>query len=315
MVDEFAVDGVKRVRRAFGRAAPARLRDPDSAKIPQILSDRLIERLSSLAIDPAVVLDVGSPLPVRQQQLAQSFPAARSLVATWHEQQPDNVDSTPTTVNRLAGAITTLLPEKLQKVLPGRQSMSEFSSDPCSLPLPDASVDLVVACQVLPWCADPGALFREMHRVLRPGGAFFWSSAGPDTLHEYRLLWAEIDPYPHVFGLHDMHDLGDDMLRSGFDSPVMDRENLTISYESMENLVADMRAAGAFGLATGRRRGLMASSISSRLHELCSGGLDVTIEHVQGHGWKSNKPPSGEFDPENGEITIPVSAIGRIASR
>ncbi len=342
MADEFAVESLRLARRAFGRAAGARPEDSDADMIPRILSERLMERLSSLAIEPAVVLDVGSALPHRQQQLMQLYPAAVSLRAVWHELQCDqagHAESAEPENNRLSGSKTassvvglagqvaaravasvvaksaTVLPGKFHGLLPASRAYGEFATDPCALPLRDASVDLVVACQVLPWCPLPGSLFAEIHRVLTPGGAFFWSSVGPDTLQEYRQLWAAIDSYPHVFGLYDMHDLGDEMLRSGFDSPVLDRENLTINYQSVDHVVADMRAAGAFGLAAGRRRGLMASSIAKRLGRVKGGAIDVTIEHVQGHGWKSTGQIKREISGNNEEIRIPVSAIGRGSSR
>ncbi len=39
-----------------------------------------------------------------------------------------------------------------------------------SVPLPDASVDVIISNCVINLSADKSAVFREMHRVLRPGG-------------------------------------------------------------------------------------------------------------------------------------------------
>ncbi len=44
----------------------------------------------------------------------------------------------------------------------------------------------------------------------------------------------------------DMHDLGDMLVESGFEIPVMDQETITITYKSPESLLADVRRWGAY---------------------------------------------------------------------
>jgi len=59
-----------------------------------------------------------------------------------------------------------------------------------AIPLPDASVDVVVSSLVLNFVPDPHAALREMSRVVRSGGtiaAFIWDYAG--TMDLLRIFW------------------------------------------------------------------------------------------------------------------------------
>ena len=293
----------------------------DFAAIPDLLSERLLQRLDTLGTTPEVIVDLGCDSAARVMQLRQRYPHALLVGIGWSE------NNLPVTTERSSrqrsqsadvssggrgGALS--LGRKLFRWLPGldvgRHSRELLvAAAPMVLPLADNSVDMVIASQLLPWCANPAAVFSEAHRVLKTEGAFFWSSAGPDTLKEYRELWRSLDSYPHVWGLRDMHDLGDEMLRCGFDSPVLDRENLTLQYPGVEALAAELRANGLANIAAGRRRGLMARDVMQRLEGLSGKQrFDVTFELVQGHGWK--KPVQRQQRPnDHNEVTIPADSI------
>jgi len=110
-----------------------------------------------------------------------------------------------------------------------------------------------------------------------------FTSAGPDTLAEYRRAWSGIDSYLHGFGLIDMHDLGDTMMASGFAAPVLDRDNLTIDYPDIDALQAELVALGAANLAQGRRTGLMSKEVRQKLRDNIAPGdrFAVSLELVQ----------------------------------
>jgi len=61
-----------------------------------------------------------------------------------------------------------------------------------ALPLANESVDLAVACNVLEPLPDPLGVFREVRRVLRPGGAFLAKT--PNRWH-YVPLIASLTPH------------------------------------------------------------------------------------------------------------------------
>jgi SAM-dependent methyltransferase len=67
-----------------------------------------------------------------------------------------------------------------------------------TIPLPDASCDHAFTVDVIEHLSHPGAIFREMHRILRPGGRFliyFHPWLGPYGAHLGDIVPF---PWPHV---------------------------------------------------------------------------------------------------------------------
>jgi len=178
-------------------------------------------------------------------------------------------------------------------------------ADAHQLPFLDASVDLVISNMVLPWCHDPAQVFSEAHRVLRAGGAFMFSSAGPDTLKEYLERWP--DAAERHFGLLDMHAIGDSLVMAKFSDPVLDRENLHIDYPSIAGCENELRATGAVNLSQRRRRGLITRAMQHKIHRASEERFMVTLELVQGQAWKSEMP--SQTANEAGATSISFAAF------
>jgi malonyl-CoA O-methyltransferase len=131
----------------------------------------------------------------------------------------------------------------------------------------------------------------EFARVLRPGGLAMFSTFGPDTLKELRQSFAQVDGYSHVSRFADMHDIGDMLLAAGFAAPVVDMEVLTLTYDSVRDVMRDLKAIGAHNTTAGRRHGLMGRHAFERVIEAYEpfrrdGRLPATFEVIYGHAWR-----------------------------
>ena len=262
------------------------------AVVFQTVSERLLSRLELLALKPARVLDLGCRSGYQLDALALRYPDALIVGADPAPGQPSQ--------------LPTSWPRWMRRKQVSQSS--RIACDPQCLPFADASFDLVISNLLLPWCEAPHRVFEEAARVLATGGAFMFTSAGPDTLMEYRRAWASIDSHLHSFGLIDMHDLGDTMMASGFAAPVLDRDNLIVDYPDIEALQVELRSLGALNIATGRRAGLMAPQVAEKLGQTTSAAarFTVTLELVQGHGWKGELQSTRN---ESGDITVSVESL------
>jgi len=259
----------------------------------QSVSGQLLERLELLAIEPEVVLDLGCRSGYQLAALQSRYPDAK----IW---------GTELAVPREREKLS------LFSQLFGRKKAPSYSiieSDPHALPFEDGSVGLVVSNLLLPWCRSPEIVFSEVARVLKPDGVFMFTSAGPDTLQEYRDLWSGIDTHTHTFGLVDMHDIGDALLSAGFAAPVLDRDYIQVDYPDVSSLQNELRALGGGNVATGRRTGLMSPGVRKQLSAACRSGerFIVSLELIHGHGWKGELRPSGQNS--DSEYKIPVDSL------
>lgn len=272
----FALDK-RQVRSAFERAA----RDYDAAaRVPRELSERLLEHLEPVRIEPVLVLDLG----------AGSGDLARTLSRRYRRSKVVAVD--------FAEGMLRVARGKARRLF-SRQRF--VCGDAEALPVADRCVDLVVSNAALPWCNAPDTVFVEVLRALKPGGLFLFSTLGPDTLRELRQGFAAIDPHPRVHGFIDMHDLGDALLRAGFADVVMDTVRLTADYDDVGALLRELKAMGATNALAARPRGLLGRGRLDRLAEAYEahrrdGMIPASVEAVFAHAWKPERSRSGAIE-------------------
>ncbi len=281
----------RRMRASFEHAADTY----DAAAVLQReIADRLLARLEVVRLRPRAILDIGCGTGYDLRQLARRYPRARLF----------GLDIAETMVQRARGK------SGLWGRITGRRAFA--CGDAERLPLAPACVDMVVSNLTLQWC-DPRAVFAEAVRVLRPGGLLMFTSFGPDTLREMRAAWRTVDETPHVHGFIDMHDLGDMLVHAGFADPVMDMEQLTLTYANVKAVMRDLKQLGAHNVALSRARGLTGKTRFARFRAAYEslardGKIPATYEVVYGHAWA---PEAGRLRPPEGVAVIPVGRIGR----
>jgi malonyl-CoA O-methyltransferase len=159
---------------------------------------------------------------------------------------------------------------------------------------PDGVAQMLWANMALHMEANPQALMARWHRALAVDGFLMFSCLGPDTLRELRALYQHLGwPAPaHEFT--DMHDWGDMLIEAGFAEPVMDMERITLSFQTPERLLQELRELGR-NLHPARFSGLRGRGWLGQLHQALvrqnqdpsnSGDLVLTFEVIYGHAFK-----------------------------
>lgn len=278
----------KAVRRSFDTASGSY----DAAAVLQKeVRTRLLGRLDFVVLQPEVVVDLGAGTGHASKALKARFPRAQVVA----------VDLAP---GMLAEA---------RHQLGWRRRFDRLCADAAQLPFKDQSVDLIVSNLMLQWCTPPDAVLAEIQRVLKPRGLFSFTSFGPDTLHELRSAWAEVDARPHVHQFVDMHDLGDALMRARLAEPVLDVEQFTLTYQNATALMRELKLIGARNAMQGRGSGLTGRRRMQALQNAYEsfrqdGVLPATYEVVYGQAWGTGSVSVGHR--QDGEVRVAVENIG-----
>jgi len=279
------------IRAMLRHMQKAALQFDDAAVLHREVARRLLERLDYVRLTPASILNLGCATGLAAPELRQRYPRARQVV----------MDFSPTWVGRA------------RRVLGRWRRLPGVSGGMRGLPFANDSFDLVFSNLALHRSDDLHALARELQRILRPGGLVMFSTFGPDTLQELRGAWQAVDQAAHVQPFIDMHDIGDALVTARLADPVMDMEHFTLTYPSVDALVADLTALGlrnalkarASGLTTPRQWQRMAEAYALLQDE--QGRLPATWEVAYGHAWGTDA--QAQVATEAGEVRVPLDSL------
>lgn len=210
--------------------------------------------------------------------------------------------------------------DAVQRVLANKVSAIEHvdPGDDEVVRLPEASLNLAVSALAFQFVNDLPGVLVQIRRALKPDGLLLAALIGGDSLTELRQSFAQAESEvegglsPRIAPFADLRDLGALLQRAGFALPVVDSDRLTVRYDTVFDLMHDLRRMGAANALTERRRTPLRRGTLLRMAEIYAERfadpdkrLRATFEIVWLSGWAP--------DPSQQKPLKPGSATTRLA--
>lgn len=186
-----------------------------------------------------------------------------------------------------------------------------------TVPFEPESLDLVVSLLSLQAMNDIPGMLVQIRRALKPDGLFLGAFAGAGTLSELResLLAAETELYggasPRVVPFTDVRDAGALLQRAGLALPVADVETVTVRYDSLFGLMADLRAMGETSALIDRSRRPGTRRLFARVAEIyaerfsdADGRVRASFPIVWMSGWAPDASQQKPLKPGSAKISL-----------
>ena len=259
---------------ALARVSRRLNRAPEPPWLHGEVARRMVERLPIVKLRPGRVVDWGSFLGASQGLLRATYPDAALLAV-----EPDLERREATAA---AMALPWWSPRRWAQAPAAVASDSELDGE---------QGQLLWSNMGLHGASDPQAVMARWHRLLAVDGFVMFSTLGPGTLTALSGLYANAGWRSPFAPFVDMHDLGDMLLHAGFADPVMDQEQLTLTWASPQALLGELRTLGG-NVALHRNAGLRTAAwrtdLLGRLGSLADAGGRIALgfEIVYGHAFK-----------------------------
>ncbi len=276
----------KQVRDSFNKAASTY---DGFAVLQREVCERLLERLDYIKIQPQRVLDLGAGTGQGTRSLAQRYPQADIIALDLADKMLLKNKTNFLSQQNIS------LKQKARQFFKAKQACQYVCADAEFLPFADASIDIIFSSLTIQWCTDLAALFYEIRRVLKPGGLLMFTSLGRQTLYELRASWAAVSDKVHVNQFMDMHAVGDVMSQVRLENPVMDNDTIVLNYQSVKQLLLELKAVGAHNQNQGRETALTGKKRLQAMYDAYEQyrneqGLPLTYEVLYGHAWNPQTP-------------------------
>ncbi|MGR9045715.1 MAG: malonyl-ACP O-methyltransferase BioC [Gammaproteobacteria bacterium] len=171
-----------------------------------------------------------------------------------------------------------------RRKLEHRQRVSYLCADAERLTLAPVSIDRIFSNLALQWCRDLASVFGDCRKILKPGGVLVLSTFGPNTLSELRQAWAAVDTYRHVNEFYDSDQLMRFLVDAGFTEIQLDVQVQQPVYDSVRDLMQELKGIGAHNVSVGRKKQMTTPSQLQRMISaypvFADGGISATFEVI-----------------------------------
>jgi len=238
----------KRIRRAFSSKA---LDYNRLALVQRESAERLDFNLSLLEMAPATILDVGSGTGFLTNLAAKRWKEAKIVCCD------------------IAHGMNLVAKESVDL-----KRVSLTTGDADELPYGDESFDMIISNLSYQWASSLAKAFREVMRVLKPGGEFLLATFGRRTLQELREAYSEAyseikgEEPEHLHPFLAIHELGDGMAKLGFHDTIMSADRLVDYYENPFSLLRTLKGIGAGNAFRSADMGLGSRRVLERMYEI-----------------------------------------------
>jgi len=170
-----------------------------------------------------------------------------------------------------------------------------------TIPFDTGFFSCVLALPLFP-VEDKKFFFSEVLRVLAEDGLFAFSSFGPGTLRKFYEKLSKLGKGSNREVPFDKHDLGDILIKLGFESPILASSNIVLKYSDPGRAYEEMRRFLYLSPAFKKNcaaQGRVLKNIILQSLEQCrdkSGRIALNIEFIVGHAWKGNKRSREKVD-------------------
>ena len=131
-----------------------------------------------------------------------------------------------------------------------------LQADAQAIPLPDNSVDFVFSSLMLQWLGANEQVFKEIKRVLKPGGVCVFSSLLEGTLFEMKNAWAQVDDLHHVNEFEPEQAWQHAAESAGFIAQNWQCQPFVRSFDSVRDALIELKALGAHNVNSNRPKAM-----------------------------------------------------------